>query len=83
MPPDNTPVYSVLGLPLLNTFLTFQWLHSIQESAKRDLRCLFLPIASTEIHNDPLRTTWDLMVVVVVVRGDTQCLYCLPSIGSN
>lgn len=35
MPPNNTPVYNLLGLPLLNTFLTFQWLHS--ESAKRDL----------------------------------------------
>lgn len=43
MPPNNTPVYSVLGLPLLNTFLTFQRLHSIQKSAKRDPRRLFSP----------------------------------------
>lgn len=62
MPPNNTPVYSVLGLPLQNTFLTFQWLHSRQKSAKRGLRCLFLPTASRDVHNDPLRTTWDLVV---------------------
>lgn len=79
MPPNNTPVYSVLGLPLLNTFLTFQGLHSIQKSAKRDLRLPFLPTASGEIHNDPLRTTWDL---VVWWWGGGQCLYCLVSIGN-
>lgn len=64
MPPNNTPVYSVLGLPLLNTFLTFQRLNSIQKSAKRDPRCLFsLPLGGEGTHNDPLRTTWDLVVV--------------------
>lgn len=61
MPPNNTPVYSVLGLPLLNTFLTFQQLHSIQKSAKRDPRGLFsAPLGGEGTHNDPLRTTWDL-----------------------
>lgn len=34
MPPNNTPVYSLLGLPSLNTFLTFQELHSIQKKKK-------------------------------------------------
>lgn len=54
MPLNNTPVYSVLGLPLLNTSLTFQWLHSIQKSAKRDPCCLFPPPLGGEgTHNDP------------------------------
>lgn len=76
MPPNNTPVYSVLGLPLLNTFLTFQWLHSIQKSAKRDLRCLFSPRLAGRYTMIPweLPGTW---------WGGGQCLYCLISIGSQ
>lgn len=83
MPPNNTPVYSVLGLPLLNTFLTFQRLHSIQKSAKRDPRSLFsAPLGGgTQTHNDPLRTTWDL--VVVVGGGGDKAWHCLGSIGSR
>lgn len=43
------------------------------EKCKERLAVPFLPTARREIHNDPLRTTWDL--------GE-QCLYCLISIGS-
>lgn len=45
MPPNNTPVYSLLGLPSLNTFLTFQELHSIQKKKKcrERLAAAFLP----------------------------------------
>lgn len=91
MPPNNTPVYSVLGLPLLNTFLTFQRLHSIQKSAKRDLRCLFSLLLGGEgwVHNDPLRTTWDLVVGGGGGGGDgvggggDKAWHCLGSIGSR
>lgn len=79
MPPNNTPVYSLLGLPSLNTFLTFQELHSIQKkkkSAERDLRRLFSPQRGRETHNDLLRATWDL------VKGNNGRIV-LASLGSN
>lgn len=40
------------------------------EKCKERLALPFLPTARREIHNDPLRTTWDL--VVVVVGGGTM-----------
>lgn len=79
MPPNNTPVYSLLGIPSLNTFLTFQELHSIQKkkkSAERDLRRLFSPQRGRETHNDLLRATWDL------VKGNNGRIV-LASLGSN
>lgn len=36
------------------------------EKCKERLALLFLPTARREIHNDPLRTTWDLVGGVVV-----------------
>lgn len=79
MPPNNTPVYSVLGLPLLNTFLTFQWLHSIQKSAKRDLCCLFSPQLGGRYTMIP----WELPGIWRWWWWGGQCLYCLISIGSQ
>lgn len=97
MPPNNTPVYSVLGLPLLNTFLTFQWLHSIQKSAKGDSRRFFFPfLSSPELRGRYTMIPWELPGIwwwcrcrsrreeeEEVGRGGRQCLYCLISIGSQ
>lgn len=62
----------------LNTFLTFQRLHSIQKSAKsKRERVFFSPLQLQQIHNDPLRATWDFEGGV----GGNNGLYCPSSIG--
>lgn len=68
-----------LGLPLPNTFLTFQWLHSIQKSAKRDLRYLF----SSQPRGRYTMIPWELPGIWWREGGEWQCLYCLVSIGSQ
>lgn len=74
MPPNNTPVYSVLGLPLLNTFLTFQRLHSIQKSAKRDPRSLFSPPLGWGGGHKHTMIPWELpgIWLLLLVAGETK-----------
>lgn len=80
---------------LLNTFLTFQWLHSIQKSAKGDWRCLSSP-QLVEIHNDPLRTTWNLEMgggereggggnnaCIVLISIGSQCHISVAALANN
>lgn len=64
MPSNNTPVYSLLGLPLL------KYISHIPEAPFNTEKCrdrgrelsfsfFFLPLQLQQIHNDPLRATWD------------------------
>ena len=55
MPPNNTPVYSVLGLPLLKYISHIPMAPFNTEKCKGRLALPFLPTARREIHNDPLR----------------------------
>lgn len=60
MPSNNTPVYSLLGLPLLKYISHIPMAPFNTESAKRESSLFFTPTATAEvIHNDPLRATWD------------------------
>lgn len=55
MPPNNTPVYSVLGLPLLKYISHIPMAPFNTEKCKGRLALPFLATARREIHNDPLR----------------------------
>lgn len=98
MPPNNTPVYSVLGLPLLKYISHIPMAPFNTEKCKGRLALPFLATARREIHNDPLRNylgfgggggcvcVWGGVGVAreyVCVGGGGQCLYCLISIGSH
>lgn len=70
MPPDNAPVYRLPGLPLPNTFLAFQRLHSIQK-VQRETHGAFFP---PQWGHTCTMIPWELP------GTGEQCLYCMTSI---
>lgn len=60
MSSNNTPVYSLLGLPLLKYISHIPKAPFNTEKCKEQERFFFfLPLQLQQIHNDPLRATWD------------------------
>lgn len=72
MPPNKTPVYGVLGSPFAKYISHIPAAPFNTEKCKERLALPFLLAAKREIHNDPLRTTWDM--VTGGRGGDNACI---------